>query len=87
MKLYNFFRSGTSHRLRIALNLTCLVVDYVAVDLRTEQDRAHTFGRAGEDQVARLQVAELGQVGHQFRDVPDQLVDVRLLFRHPSRGR
>jgi maleylpyruvate isomerase len=37
MKLYNFFRSGTSHRLRIALNLKGLVVDYVAVDLRTEQ--------------------------------------------------
>jgi maleylpyruvate isomerase len=37
MKLYNFFRSGTSHRLRIALNLKGLVVDYAAVDLRTEQ--------------------------------------------------
>jgi maleylpyruvate isomerase len=37
MKLYNFFRSGTSHRLRIALNLKGLSADYVAVDLRTEQ--------------------------------------------------
>ncbi len=37
MKLYNFFRSGTSHRLRIALNLKGLVVDHVAVDLRTEE--------------------------------------------------
>lgn len=37
MKLYNFFRSGTSHRLRIALNLKGLPVDYIAVDLRTEQ--------------------------------------------------
>lgn len=36
MKLYNFFRSGTSHRLRIALNLKGLSTDYVAVDLRTE---------------------------------------------------
>ncbi len=36
MKLYNFFRSGTSHRLRIALNLKGLDVDYVPVDLRTE---------------------------------------------------
>ena len=35
MKLYNFFRSGTSHRLRIALNLKGLATDYVAVDLRT----------------------------------------------------
>lgn len=38
MKLYNFFRSGTSHRLRIALNLKGLgeQTEYVAVDLRTE---------------------------------------------------
>lgn len=36
MKLHNFFRSGTSHRLRIALNLKGLDVDYVAVDLRRE---------------------------------------------------
>lgn len=34
MKLYNFFRSGTSHRLRIALNLKGIATDYVAVDLR-----------------------------------------------------
>ncbi len=41
MQLYNFFRSGTSHRLRIALHLKGLHTDYVAVDLRTgahEQD-------------------------------------------------
>jgi maleylpyruvate isomerase len=37
VKLYNFFRSGTSHRLRIALNLKGLAYEYVAVDLRTEQ--------------------------------------------------
>ncbi|MGJ7490070.1 maleylacetoacetate isomerase [Variovorax sp. ZT4R33] len=37
MKLYNFFRSGTSHRLRIALNLKGLSSEYVAVDLRSEQ--------------------------------------------------
>jgi len=36
MKIYNYFRSGTSHRLRIALNLKGLDWDYVAVDLRTE---------------------------------------------------
>ena len=43
MKLYNFFRSGTSHRLRIALNLKGLPVDYVAVDLRTEQHLKDEF--------------------------------------------
>lgn len=37
MKLYSFFRSGTSHRLRIALRLKGLQVDYVPVDLRSEQ--------------------------------------------------
>ncbi|MEO8279840.1 MAG: maleylacetoacetate isomerase [Ideonella sp.] len=36
MKLHNFFRSGTSHRLRIALNLKGLSYDYVAIDLRKE---------------------------------------------------
>ncbi len=35
MQIYNFFRSGASHRLRIALNLKGLDYDYVAVDLRT----------------------------------------------------
>jgi len=37
MKLYNFFRSGTSHRLRIALNLKGIEYDYVPIDLRREQ--------------------------------------------------
>lgn len=37
MKLHHFFRSGTSHRLRIALNLKGLPYESVAVDLRTEQ--------------------------------------------------
>ncbi|MDD5478178.1 maleylacetoacetate isomerase [Rhodoferax sp.] len=36
MKVYNYFRSGTSHRLRIVLNLKGLDWDYVAVDLRAE---------------------------------------------------
>jgi maleylpyruvate isomerase len=36
MKLYGFFRSGTSHRLRIALNLKGLTYEQVAVDLRRE---------------------------------------------------
>lgn len=37
MDLYNFFRSGTSHRLRIALNLKGLASEYRAVDLRQEE--------------------------------------------------
>ncbi len=43
MQLYNFFRSGTSHRLRIALNLKGLAYDYVPVDLRTEQHLGAEF--------------------------------------------
>jgi len=34
LKLHTFFRSGSSHRLRIALNLKGLTVEHVAVDLR-----------------------------------------------------
>ena len=43
MKLYNFFRSGTSHRLRIALNLKGLQAQYVAVDLRSQQHLKDEF--------------------------------------------
>ena len=43
MKLYNFFRSGTSHRLRIALNLKGLSYDYVAVDLRKNEHLGAAF--------------------------------------------
>ena len=43
MQLYNFFRSGTSHRLRIALNLKGIAYDYVAVDLRTEEHLGAAF--------------------------------------------
>lgn len=39
MQLYSFFRSGTSHRLRIALNLKGLAYRYKAVDLRSEQHK------------------------------------------------
>jgi len=43
MQLYNFFRSGTSHRLRIALNLKGLAYDYVAVDLRKNEHQGAAF--------------------------------------------
>lgn len=43
MKLHNFFRSGTSHRLRIVLQLKGLAYDYVPVDLRTEQHQGAAF--------------------------------------------
>lgn len=43
MQLHNFFRSGTSHRLRIALNLKGLAYEYVAVDLRREEHLGAAF--------------------------------------------
>ena len=43
MKLYSFFRSGTSHRLRIALNLKALAYEQVAVDLRREEHLGDAF--------------------------------------------
>lgn len=43
MILHGFFRSGTSHRLRIALNLKGLSYDQVAVDLRKEQHLEEAF--------------------------------------------
>ena len=43
MKLHTFFRSGTSHRLRIALNLKGLAYEQVAVDLRREEHLAEAF--------------------------------------------
>lgn len=43
MKLYNFFRSGTSHRLRIALNLKGIEYEYAPVDLRSEEHLGAAF--------------------------------------------
>lgn len=43
MKLYHFFRSGTSHRLRIALNLKGVSPEYAAVDLRAEKHLTPEF--------------------------------------------
>ena len=36
-RLWSFFRSGTSHRLRIALNLKGIDAEYLPIDLRTGQ--------------------------------------------------
>jgi maleylpyruvate isomerase len=43
MKLYNFFRSGTSHRLRIAMQLKGVSAEYIAVDLRVEEHLKEAF--------------------------------------------
>ena len=41
--LYTFFRSGTSHRLRIALALKGLDANHIPVDLRTEEHSKAAF--------------------------------------------
>lgn len=51
MQLYNFFRSGTSHRLRIALNLKGIAYDYVPVDLRTEEHLGAAFKAVNPQQL------------------------------------
>lgn len=43
MKLYSFWRSGTSHRLRIALNLKGLSAEYLAVHLGKEDHLKEAF--------------------------------------------
>ncbi|WP_347455421.1 maleylacetoacetate isomerase [Acinetobacter thermotolerans] len=43
MKLYGFFRSGTSHRLRIALNLKSLSYEQVSVSLAKNQHHQDEF--------------------------------------------
>ena len=51
MKLYTFFRSGTSHRLRIALNLKGLRYEQVAIDLRKEQHLNDEFRQVNPQQL------------------------------------
>ncbi len=43
MKLYGFFRSGTSHRLHIALNLKGLAYETVPVDLRRDEHLSDAY--------------------------------------------
>ena len=45
MKLYGFFRSGTSHRLRIALALKGLSFENIPVDLRKDEHLGEAFRR------------------------------------------
>jgi glutathione S-transferase len=58
MKLYNFFRSGTSHRLRIALHLKGLATQYVPVDLRTEAHLQEDFKAVNPQQLVPALVVD-----------------------------
>jgi maleylpyruvate isomerase len=44
MKLYNYFRSGTSHRVRIAMGLKNVKAQYVPVDLAGDLHLNESFG-------------------------------------------
>ena len=58
MKLYSFFRSGTSHRLRIALNLKGLVYEQIAVDLRREEHLGDAFKAINPQQLVPVLQAD-----------------------------
>lgn len=60
MKLYNFFRSGSSHRLRIALNLKGVGYEYIPVNLRTEEHLGSRFKTINPQQM--VPVLDTGDV-------------------------
>lgn len=79
MKLYSFFRSGTSHRLRIALNLKGLTPDYIPVDLRVdEQAQAPYKAINPQGLVPALEIGD-GQVLTQSPAIIEWLEE-----RHPT---
>lgn len=60
MKLYNFWRSGTSHRTRIVLNLKGLPYEYVAVHLGKEAHLAKSFKALNPQQLVPVLDTEHG---------------------------
>lgn len=62
MKLYSFFRSGTSHRLRIALNLKGLAVEQIAVDLRGEAHLTEAYRAVHPQQLVPALALDDGRV-------------------------
>jgi len=79
MKLFNFFRSGTSHRLRIALNLKGLSPEYIAVDLRTEAHLQDAFKAVNPQQLVPALVLDDGEVLIQSPAIIEWLEE-----RHPT---
>lgn len=62
MKLYGFFRSGTSHRVRIALNLKGLAVEHIPVDLRRDAQLDAPFKSINPQGLVPALVDDDGQV-------------------------
>jgi maleylpyruvate isomerase len=66
MKLYNFWRSGTSHRTRIALNLKGISTEYLAVHLGKDAHLSDAFKAINPQQLVPalvLNEAESGVAG------------------------
>lgn len=62
MKLYNFWRSGTSHRLRIALGLKGLAADYLAVHLGQDAHLTAAFKAVNPQQLLPALALDSGEV-------------------------
>jgi len=60
MKLYNFWRSGTSHRTRIALNLKGIPTEYLAVHLGKEAHLTEGFKAINPQQLVPALVLDVG---------------------------
>jgi len=62
MKLYNYFRSSASYRVRIALNLKGLRYDYVPVHLVRGEHRSDDFTQKSPDRVVPVLESDDGQL-------------------------
>lgn len=74
MKLYNYFRSSTSYRVRIALHLKRLSFDYVGVDLRAGAQKEASFSGLNPHQTLPTLVSG-GEVLSQSLAILDWLED------------
>lgn len=63
MKLYNFWRSGTSHRTRIALNLKGLSTEYLAVHLGKNAHLSDDFKAINPQQLVPALVLDEAESG------------------------
>jgi len=80
LRLYGYFRSGTSHRVRIALALKGLSYDYIPVDLLHDQHLAADFYRVNPQQLVPA-LEHDGRVYTQSMTIIDYLEEA---FPHPA---
>jgi maleylpyruvate isomerase len=84
MKLYSFFRSGTSHRLRIALRLKGLAFEYAAVDLRAEQHLGAAYKSIHPQGLVPALEFEAGEAGGARVLIQSPAIIEWLEERHPT---